>query len=233
MTFEGAGGNSECTAGATTCDVSHDPSTALDEKRSLLAVLTNDTQSITSVTVTAGGAAGGWTARGTFSGHGKKWSLFDKICGPSEPTTYTVTFSPAISGPSPANCVIAYLADFTAAGDPIRATGSASGAADTTLTLPSLTASNAEDVFAAVWDDPATSEGYLRAQSPLTGTDAFTGGLDLWTQLGYENYQSSAATGTRTFSVASGTYTTALGVIMLVGATSGGGWGVGQIRMAS
>lgn len=203
----------------------------LDGKRTVLLVLSGDTQSVTGITDALTGNPGGMTAQGTHTGQGHKISLFDKICGPAEPIQYAIALSPA----APTWGVV-FLTDFDTDGAAIRATDYADSASGSSLTLPSLTVTDADDIWTFVWNNPDdTTVGRLSPQSPLTGAGLITRGALDYAEAGTESWRSSSATGTRSYATAAGTtHEGALGVIMIVGeyaAAITGGWGVGQIRM--
>jgi hypothetical protein len=221
--------------GSTAFDVSHpapaaDP--AHDGTRTVIAVITEDTQSVTSIAIAiVGFPDGGFTARDTYSAQGKKISLFDKICGPTgedEPYRIFVDIPAATVG-------IGYLADFDGAGDAIRAADFADAATGTALTLPSLTAVAADDIWTLVWSNPVSGGGgQLRPQAPLStnGNTIVSSGSIFYVEEAHESWRSSAATGTRSYAVTSGSHEGAVGVIILVGEAQLG-WGVGQIRMGA
>ena len=203
------------------------------DQRTVLVVLTPATTTITNIYERFTTTDGGFTARATYTAQGRKLWLFDKICGPSEAHQYEVHFTPASSGG--VNAVIGFLADFTTTGDPIAAHAFADSASGTALTLPSVQATNGDDIYALVWSDPLVSVGRLRPQSPLSTSGNSSFASNAYMENAREVWQSSSPTGTRQFAVASGSHEGAIGVILLVGgfAPSAGGWGVGAIRMGT
>jgi hypothetical protein len=217
-------------SGDTAFNISHVGTGPHDDKRTVLAINTQSTVSVTAINVFPGGAPStGWTLRSTSVAQGRKWWLYDKICGPGEPTTYTVWLSPAAT-----NLGWALLADFSTGGDAIRAVSYADNVAASTLTVPSLTAVRADDILSLAWSDDADNQ-QLRPDSPLVRIGGPTQGP--WHfESGREVWQSSSATGTRSYTMQAGAYDKAVGVMMLVGDYDppvGGGWAVGMVRMGA
>ena len=222
----------------TTVKAEHPDSLNRDGKRSVLAVLTIGSTTVTGITVEGTGAPGGWTAGATYTAQSRTLSLFSKTCDASEPFRYDVTMSAPIPA-GVANRVLAWMADFVTAGDPIRTQSFADGGSGgSSLTFASLTAVDADDIWAMAWDNPDnTNFGQLHADSPLTWTGlASAAGGSSYTEDATESWQSSSPTGTRSFTVNPGdSYEAAIGVMVLVGgaAPTGGGWGVGMVRMGA
>lgn len=202
--------------------------------RSVIGIITEATISVTDITEYPGGAPGGFTLRSSSSAQGETWWLYDKICVAGEPQVYTVSLSGTAGW-----LTIGILADFSTGGDAIRAVGYADNTNAATLTLPSLTAARADDIYTFGW--ALDLDGLLlQANSPLTtrtNTTFASGGI-LTGEAGHQSWQSSSATGTRSYTMSSsGVYDLAFGAIVLVGdydpPPTGGGWGVGQVRMGA
>jgi hypothetical protein len=210
-----------------------------DGYRTIIVLVLKPGQTVTSINIrnpdgTENGDSG-FAAYGTHEAHGRKFLLFGKICGPTEPLRHIVTFTPAV--PSGVT-IFGVIADFITDGAPIRTTAFVdTGTVGNTLTLPSVTAAAADDIYTMVWNDPTGgSAGQLYPVAPLIG-DAVMAQTDVnFIADAHESHQSSAPTGTRSYSCPSPgtTYDAAIGVIMLVGQSGPlGGWGVGQVRMGT
>jgi hypothetical protein len=223
-------GTTALTNGDSQANISHGIGGSHDGQRSVLAIVIPDTRTVSSILVFPGGAAGGWTLFGTYAAQGRKWWLYDKICGPSEPQTYTVTLSGAVS-----DFNFMWLTDFATQGAAIRAASYADGAAGSTLTLPSLTAVRADDLYSVAWGEDADGK-QLRPDSPLTRIGAGATQAIWHSEHARQVWQSSSATGTRSYTMTdSGTFDKAVAAMILVGEIPavGGGWGVGSVRMGA
>lgn len=239
MTFDGSKGVTAVDNGlgnVTVVKAEHHTSSDRDGKRSVLTVLTIGTTTVTGITVEGSGAPGGWTAGPTYTAQSRTLSLFSKTCGPSEPFRYDVTMSAPIPA-GPTNRVAAWMADFDTAGDPLRASTFADGgSAGTSLTFSSLSATNADDIWALAWDNPTNANlGQLHAVSPLVAKGNISALDTFYMEGAAESWQSSSATGSRSFAVDPGdSYEAAIGVMVLVGGSApAGGWGVGMVRMGA
>lgn len=213
----------------------HDgPAGSYDTLRSVLVVLTSDTQTVGAITVHGTGAAGGWTAYDTYTAQGRKLWLYTKTCDATEPSSYDVALSPPI--PSTVT-VVTWLTDWAPTGiDGIRAVSYADAAGGTTLTLPSLTVTDAGTIWALVWTHPGAGAHGLKPQSPLVPTGVSLGsGASDYLEDASQGWCSSNPTGTRTYATdGAAVYDNAVGVMMIVGeciAPPAGGWGIGQVRM--
>jgi hypothetical protein len=234
MSYIGGGVGNSVTG--TSFNVLHSVGGVRTGWRTVLVILTPSTFTITNIYNVGGVVDGGFTLRATYTAQGQTMRLYDKICLVTEPNGYTVTFTPTATSPGPK--VIGFMADFATAGDAISAYGFADDDVTngTTLTLPSIAATSGDDIYTLVWDNPDTSSGQLRPQSPLrTGPNAaLSAGLTVYMEESREIWASSSPTGTRQYAVPSGTYLAAVGVIMLIGGTPiTGGWGVGMVRMGA
>ena len=230
MTWIGTG-SAAFSSGDAAFNISHSGFGSHDGERSVLIINTESTVSVTAIVGLFPTVPGGWTLQGTSTAQGRTWHLYDKICGPTEPLTYGVSLSPAAG-----NLGVAYLTDFATGGDAIRAVGYADAASASVLTLPSLTAVRADDIYSAAWSEDSNNL-QLRPDSPLTRIGAGTTQGPWHFEHARQVWQSSSATGTRTYTMTSaGAYDKAVGVMVLVGdfdPQPPGGWGVGQVRMGA
>lgn len=198
-------------------------------RRRVVVIITDDAQTVTAVdaVLPGGGTDGEWTARDTYTAQGKKIWLYDRT---SDTVGALGHYTPATDFTT--GRVVGFLADFETGGDALRAVGFADAASATTLTLPSLTADAAFYLYTVVWDEPGAGGGELDPQPPLAAGFTLAQGSANWARNGSQLWESSAATGTRSHTdPSSRTYARAVGVIMLIGEATLGGWGVGQIRM--
>jgi hypothetical protein len=225
-------GSASITSGSSAFNISHAVGGSHDGQRSVLAIVTQDTISVSSINEFPGAAPGGWTLNSSSAAQGRKWWLYDKICGPTEAGTYAVTLSAVVN-----SLTVAFLVDFATSGDAIRAAGYANGGAGgTSITLPSLSAARADDLYAFAWSEDAAGE-QLHGDAPLTRVGSGTTQGGWHAESARQVWQSSSATGTRTYTMtAAGTYDKAIGAMILVGDIDPqplGGWGVGQVRMGT
>jgi hypothetical protein len=216
--------------------VSHSIVGSHDGQRTILAVVIPSTTTITHIYERFTTTDGGFTLVGAYGSLGKELRLYSKICGPAEAHQYEIHFTPA--SPGGVDTVIVWLTDFAVVGNAIRTYGFVGSPSGTSLTLPSITAVNGDDIFTLVWNNPLTAAGQLRPQAPLrtTGNALVSAFPQFYMEESTEVWQSSAPTGTRSYAVASGNHEGSIGVIMLVGGiepAAVGGWGVGAVRMGN
>jgi hypothetical protein len=199
-------------------------------RRRVVVIITDDTQTVTAVdaVLPGGGTDGEWTARDTYTAQGKKIWLYDRT---SDTVGALAHYTPATD--STTGKVVGWLNEFECGGDAIRAVGFAAAGADaTTLTLPSITATDAFWLYTVGWDEPGAGGGEFDPQSPLHASVPLAEHPAVWSRNGDQDWRSSSATGTRSYvDRFSRPCARAVGVIMLIGEATLGGWGVGQIRM--
>lgn len=230
MTYR-ASGSGSASSGDSSFLVNHDGSGPFTDQRSVFAIITKSTVTVTNIQRLFPTAAGGWTFRSSSTAQGRTWWLYDKICDASEAIGYVVTLS-GVAGA----LTWGVISDFYSGGDAIRAVGYGDAASASTLAVPSLTATRADDLYSLAWGEDTDAQ-QLRPDSPLTriGSGITQGGLH--GEAARQVWQSSSATGTRSYTMTSaGVFDKAFGVVLLVGDFDPqplGGWGVGQVRMGA
>lgn len=163
--------------------------------------------------------------------------IFHKTADPATEAnwTYKIHYTPGVTFTNPLSAfpLVAVLANFegvdVAVAPEVQAVGFAGMGSGTALTLPSVSADQAEDLYTIVhsWTDR------LVPQSPLIPQLNLGGSFPIRT--GYQSFAPgglSGVSGTRTHS--GSTVAGAFGAIMLIGHSApGGGWGVGMVRMGA
>lgn len=229
-----SGGDLEVDSTGTVLLISHGAGSGALGERSVLAVFLEPTTTITHIYERFTTTDAGFTLWAQYSAQGVKVWLYQKICGASE---VSQQYEIHVSAAPFAYPMVACMADFATFGDPIAAYAFVnSGGGSANLTLPSVEATNGDDILAMVWSDPLVASGQLRPQSPLVSRGTASAFPAAYFEPSTEVWQSSSPTGTRQYAVPSGSYSRAIGVMMLVGSylpIAEGGWGVGFIRMGA
>lgn len=229
------GGAALIAVGLSSIPISHGVGGSHDGERSVLVVFTDDAQTV-SVLESPGGGSGGWTHEATHTANGISLWLFHKLCGPSESQDYTVNLSASSAIRS-----VAYLADFVTADDPVRDYDFTDSASGSTVTLPSLSVADGDELWGFIWSAPVDPDGVLVEDPPLVNMMSAGGGIGgaypTWSEASREElFGVSAPTGTRSYTVVGpSTYENAIAVVMITGryVAAVGGWAAGMVRMGT